>query len=166
MGQYWKAVNLDKREFVNPHKLGCGLKLWEQLANHPSTTTALLILQAPMPENRGGGDLTPNHFVGRWAGDRVVLVGDYAEDDDIKNSPIPFSLVYSLCRDPEDIDLQGLYERKHEDYPELIYKLPSGKFDSRALKPFTDISDELCEVIEKELNGKFVGSGWRDFQKN
>ena len=32
MGQYWKAVNLDKREFVHPHRLGCGLKLWEQLA--------------------------------------------------------------------------------------------------------------------------------------
>ena len=32
MGQYWVVVNLDKHEFVMPHRLGSGLKLWEQLA--------------------------------------------------------------------------------------------------------------------------------------
>lgn len=56
MGQYWKVVNLTKNEFITPHKLGCGLKLWEQLANHPGTGAALIILCAAMPEARGGGD--------------------------------------------------------------------------------------------------------------
>jgi len=40
MGQYWKPVNLDKREYVDPHKLDVGLKLWEQLASHPGTGAA------------------------------------------------------------------------------------------------------------------------------
>ena len=48
MGQYWLPVNLDKREFVNPHKLGAGLKLWEQLANHPGTC---LLYTSPSPRD-------------------------------------------------------------------------------------------------------------------
>jgi len=56
MGQYHKLVNLDKHEWVDPHQLGCGLKVWEQLANHPSTGTALIILLAGS-NGRGGGDL-------------------------------------------------------------------------------------------------------------
>ena len=57
MGQYWTAINLDKKERISAHKLGCGLKLWEQLANHPGTGAALIILCAAQPESRGGGDL-------------------------------------------------------------------------------------------------------------
>ena len=38
MGQYWIPVNLDKKEFIEPHKLASGLKLWEQMANFPGTT--------------------------------------------------------------------------------------------------------------------------------
>ena len=30
MGQYHYTVNLSKKEFINPHKLGDGLKLLEQ----------------------------------------------------------------------------------------------------------------------------------------
>ncbi len=83
MGQYWVPVNLDKREFVDPHNLGTGLKLWEQIANHPGTGAALLILMAAMPERRGGGDLQPHPIIGHWAGDRIAVVGDYAEDEDL-----------------------------------------------------------------------------------
>ena len=102
MGQYWMCINLDKKEFIDPHKLGSGLKLWEQIANHPGVGTALIILTAAMPEPRGGGDFDldnnwhgpertlPEHSItpgpmpeeyptvakrtiGRWAGDRIAL---------------------------------------------------------------------------------------------
>jgi len=56
MGQYWVVVNLDKKEFINPSKLGTGLKLWEQLATHPGTGAALIVLLAAEREPRGGGD--------------------------------------------------------------------------------------------------------------
>ena len=56
MGQYWLPVNLDKHEFADPHDLGTGLKLWEQLGNS-GVGQALVILMAAMPEPRGGGDL-------------------------------------------------------------------------------------------------------------
>ena len=129
MGQYWKPVNLTKREFINPHRLASGLKLWEILAND-HVGKALVVLTAAMPEPRGGGDLQENPTIGRWAGDQIAIIGDYAEDSDLASSPVPASEIYGLCGEPDG---------------------------------FTDITDQVCAVIEKELEGKFVGEGWREF---
>lgn len=83
MGQYWKVVNLDKHELIHPHALGCGLKLRE-MANTPyGVGSALIILCAAMPFPRGGGDFEKCPAVGRWAGDRIALVGDYTVDNDL-----------------------------------------------------------------------------------
>lgn len=168
MGQYWKVVNLDKREYVLPHKLGTGLKLWEQLANHPGTGAALIVLCAAMPEARGGGDFdldenwhgpertfpahnaTPGPMpedyqavakrtIGRWAGNRIALVGDYAEDTDLPGEKA--SLIYGLCSSADDV------------------YLPEGVTDPAAL--YTDVSDDVARVIEHELNGHYEGDGWR-----
>lgn len=163
MGQYWKLVNLDKKEYVDPHKVGTGLKLWEQLVNHPGTGAALIVLCAAMPEQRGGGDLDmeqnwhgperqfprdnmnpgpmPEEYaavaartIGRWAGDRIALVGDYAEDSDLPKK-FRASEIYDLC-DPEAGD-----------------------------KAWTDVSDDVARVIEHELRGRFEGAGWREFKR-
>lgn len=156
MGQYWRVFNLDKKEFIDPHQLGCGLKLWEQLANHPGTGAALIVLCANMPESRGGGDFDleenwhgaertfPKHnnipakmpknykkiakaTIGRWAGDRIALIGDYAEDNDL-----------------EGVNTKEIYNSKE----------------------YTDISDYVCKVIEHELRGTYVGDGWKRFDKD
>lgn len=107
MGQYFKAVNLDKREVVCPWCLGGGAKLWEWAANPQGAIFTLLLRQST---GSGGGDYygyrtmhlsveqpealhqalcaaatveaqpihaLPDSIVGRWAGDRVTLVGDY-----------------------------------------------------------------------------------------
>jgi len=158
MGQYWYVVNLDKQEFVHPHQLGAGLKLWEQLAAHPGTGAALVVLCAAERQVRGGGDfdLTDNwhgpertfpkynttpgpmpteyatvarRTIGRWAGDRVALVGDYAEDDDLAPE-WHAKTIYNRCG-------EGVW---------------------------TDISADVCTVIEHELGGKFSGEGWRSWQ--
>lgn len=164
MGQYWMAVNLDKKEFVHPHKLGCGMKLWEQLANQPSTGTALIVLCAAMPERRGGGDLDlvdnwhgpereadgkhaaspgpmpptyqeiAHRTIGRWAGDRIAFVGDYAEDSDLPKKH-KASTIFKRC----------------------------GHYDDEKRNTYKDITDDVCAVIEHELQGKFEGDGWRRF---
>jgi len=109
MGQYWKVINIDKREFIHPHKLGSGLKLWEIIANNnPGVGAALVILCAAHREARGGGDLgmtseVSKRTIGRWAGDRVVVVGDYAEDADLPSVP-SFGKLYSLTSEIGDID--------------------------------------------------------------
>jgi hypothetical protein len=130
MGQYWLPVNLDKKEFIDPHKLASGLKLWEQIAND-FVGKALIVLTAAMPDARGGGDLKPDPRVGRWAGDRIAIVGDYAENGDLA-AEHQAGQIYGWCRD-------GV---------------------------FTDVTDGICEVLEHELNGKFTGTGWRDWKEN
>jgi hypothetical protein len=110
MGQYFKAVNLDKREVVCPWCLDGGAKLWEWCANPYGKIFCLLLRKSsgtgggdyggPRPQffdlNQGNVDLTSlvakgvaqegvpvevslSSVVGRWAEDRVCLLGDYDE---------------------------------------------------------------------------------------
>lgn len=80
MGQYYYVVNVDKRQYLNPHKFADGLKLLEFGASQHGTMTALAILLSSGC-GRGGGDLRGgNPIIGTWAGDRIVVAGDYADD--------------------------------------------------------------------------------------
>jgi len=79
MGQYHKVYNLDKREYLHAHRLDNGLKLMEQVGHQKSTSTALFLLLANS-NGRGGGDAKKNPLIGRWAGDRILIQGDYAEE--------------------------------------------------------------------------------------
>ena len=171
MGQYWKPVNLDKREYINPHKLGVGLKLCEQVCSHPGTGAALLILCAAMPEVRGGGDLDldenwhgtervfPEHnlcpgplsegyraiahrTIGRWAGDRIAIVGDYAEDTDLAPEHRA-STIYGRCVKREELSA---------DDPGDAMLINLGLY--------TDITNDVLKVIEHELGGSFSKPDW------
>ena len=149
MGQYHYTVNLDKREFIHPHKLGDGLKLVEQCGHAPGGTNDALHLLLACSSGRGGGDFesdnfnkaTGEGFVGRWAGDRIAVVGDYAEDDDL---PAEFkaSTIYSRCADPE-------YAEEDDE-------------QAQGLPAFRDITPDLIPVLEREYELIYVGSGWRD----
>ena len=185
MGQYWYVVNLDKKEFVKPHRLGAGLKLWEQLANHPGTGAALVVLCAAMPDARGGGDFDidenwhgpervdmstdgpmPDEYpaiarrtIGRWAGDRIALVGDYAEDGDLAPEH-KASTIYDRCQpDTEEVvndDPTGAsYQTREGRYVHYVETKPA---------EFLDVSEDVARVIEHELNGKYVGTGWRQWE--
>ena len=80
MGQYYVIANLDKRQYLSPHSFGSGLKLMEFSSDGESIMQAVAILLAD-GNNRGGGDLRTHHpLVGSWAGDRIVVAGDYADD--------------------------------------------------------------------------------------
>lgn len=195
MGQYWKLVNLDKKEFVNPHKLASGLKLWECLANSPGIGAAMIILQSAMPEARGGGDFTldsdneeyneiARRTVGRWAGDRVVMVGDYAVDSDLPRRQ-KASGIYGKCMSKDDWreDIKSCYrtikklkegtyysnpisyktrDEQIKNYEERIAKLKSEVWYNL----YTDISDDVVKVIEYELDGRFEGEGWKEWKTN
>jgi len=94
MGQYHVAMNLDKMEMVSPYPLGLGAKQWEQVACTAGMGDVLYVLLTASPA-RGGGDLDYfENITGRWVGDRVIIVGDYTEDGDIPNSPMPASELY------------------------------------------------------------------------
>jgi len=134
MGQYHYVVNLTKKEFLHPHKLGDGLKLWEQLNSTGGTMAALFLLLA-CSNGRGGGDIRPqdpelqaivDEMVGRWAGDEIAVVGDYAEDTDLRLQHRAES-IYRRCSNGE----------------------------------FKDISDDILPVVEFACGVKITGEGWR-----
>lgn len=81
MGQYHVLYNTDKKEYVHAHRIDNGLKLLEQVGFEKSTATALFLLVANS-NGRGGGDANKHELIGRWAGDRIVVQGDYAEEGD------------------------------------------------------------------------------------
>jgi len=105
MGQYWKPVNLDKKEFLHAHKLGDGLKLIEIAYSSHGVMAAVALLLAPLPDGpRGGGDpRSRDPMIGRWAGDRIIFVGDYSEDTDAPHIP----------------DFGGLYGRLDDEYTDI-----------------------------------------------
>lgn len=77
MGQYFKLVNVSKREVVNPWELGGVAKFWEWIYN-PQTRVFPWLLRRS--DGDGGGDIHDREgyqTLGRWAGDPVVLIGDY-----------------------------------------------------------------------------------------
>lgn len=175
MGQYWYCVNLDKHEFIHPHRLGCGLKLWEILANQPSVGSALTILCAAMPQARGGGDLDlienwhgpertfpeyntspgpmPDRYqevaratIGRWAGHRIALVGDYAENGDLPPQ-YEASEIYGRC-------VAGWWPDTPLT-PEIAERRLDGMTVHDMANLYADVSDMVCIVIEHELHGRF-----------
>lgn len=82
MGQYHMAVNLTKKEVVHPHKLGDGLKEHEMAGYLLGGVATALVYLLACPHPRGGGDFNESAFMCRWHGDRIALVGDYADESD------------------------------------------------------------------------------------
>lgn len=80
MGQYYKVVNITKRQFITPHAFNDGAKLMEFGLSARGTMSGLAILLAS-GNGRGGGDLNSDSpVVGSWAGDQIVIAGDYGDD--------------------------------------------------------------------------------------
>jgi len=80
MGQYYKIVNIKKKQYITPHTFGDGAKLMEFSMSASGVLAGLAILLAD-GNGRGGGDLhSENDIVGSWAGDNIVVAGDYADE--------------------------------------------------------------------------------------
>lgn len=85
------------------------MKLWEQQGAIGGSQTALWLLLA-CSNGRGGGDfMLPNYaepsaelleFTGRWAGQRIAIVGDYIEDDDLPHEWEPHKLYQAIREEP------------------------------------------------------------------
>ena len=114
MGQYYLVVNISKKQFLDPHKCGEGLKLMEFACGAQGTLAALAILLAD-GNNRGGGDLhSDNEIIGSWAGDRIVIAGDYADEGRFTDDPD--QTLYAAVRGYRRIT-DGAVHLEWEDYP-------------------------------------------------
>ena len=145
MGQYHLTVNLDKKEFLMPHKLGIGLKLMEQHGIPYGTPDALFMLLA-CSNGKGSGDFIDNQnkLCGSWAGDRIAVVGDYADKDSL---PMMFGAdsIYKLCHTyPLDCNLE--------------------ECTADASSHYLDITDMIIPVMMMNVPGLYINTneiGWR-----
>lgn len=76
MGQYWITVNFTKCEYINPHKIGHGLKFLEQCGPYYGTPHLLFMPLSGQNMGDGGGDCVQTPSAGRWQGDKIAVVGD------------------------------------------------------------------------------------------
>jgi len=108
MGQYYKIVNVKKREYLNPHMFNEGMKLMEFGMSAGGTLTALAVLLSN-GNGRGGGDLaSTNEIVGSWAGDPIVIAGDYGDEGKF------------LPADKQDTTLYTVAEEEGKDISHLV----------------------------------------------
>jgi hypothetical protein len=97
MSQAYLVANLDGREFITPGALGSDETQLMSIASGLGTSSALCVLLAAS-NGKGAGDLywdpdeserrshrdhpIARHIVGRWAGERIAIIGDYYDGDE------------------------------------------------------------------------------------
>lgn len=120
MGQYYYVVNVDKKQYLHPHDFGDGLKLMEFGLSGMGTLSGLAILLAD-GNGRGGGDLhSENPIIGSWAGDRIVIAGDYAD---------PWVDPQESSAGEADEEGQTLYNIAYESYENISAQVISALKD-------------------------------------
>ena len=125
MGQYYKIVNVDKRELLDPY-FGCKLMEWSYQGNH--TINALI-----------------NLLQDRWKGDRVYVVGDYA---DMENDGTYACWQPTYKQIAVELGFDGEVACKDDGYISEGYPITLYAYAS---KNFEDISEKVPhETIEKD----------------
>jgi hypothetical protein len=116
MGQYYYIVNITNKQYIHPHRFGDGLKLLEFGCSGNGTMTALALLLAD-GNGRGGGDLrSDDPIIGSWAGDRIVVTGDYADEENfLEETEIRAWRDRSGAPDNEKPNLQAVAGELYED---------------------------------------------------
>lgn len=102
MGQYYYTVNVDKGEYLNPHDFGAGLKLMEfAYPKYPSMLLSALAVLLADGNGRGGGDLrSDDPLIGSWAGNRIIVAGDYADPE--PDSEEGWNIYRMICEEGEE----------------------------------------------------------------
>jgi len=141
MGQYYITINLDKEQYIDPNKFNNGLKLLEFGCSGTSTMTALAILLSD-GNGRGGGDLhidgiedgtgiftLANEIIGSWAGNSIVVAGDYADPKKfINRKRYKASDLLKIAKARYNVPYQkasnvNLYDLANERFEDISYKI-------------------------------------------
>lgn len=149
MGQYYYPVNLSKWERLHPHQLGDGLKARE--FSYGPTATILCALLTKGGERAGGDwpeERAPNGelVVGRWHSDRIVIVGDYAANGDVRVGGIPMAEMIWTLSTLDEVDLQKYYNELMERGETSAAKRLREALDRYG--PVTNISQSAMEWYE------------------
>ena len=141
MGQYYKIVNVKKKQYITPHTFGDGAKLMEFSMSANGVLAGLAILLAD-GNGRGGGDLnSENEIVGSWAGDNIVVAGDYADDGKFVKDADQ-NLYHVAVSEGEDISIKVLDALCDDRY----------YFEEfRKHRASWTVVDAVAELIERKL---------------
>lgn len=144
MGQYYKIVNIKKKQYISPDTFGDGSKLMEFSMSANGALAGLSILLAD-GNGRGGGDLgSENDIVGSWAGDNIVIAGDYADAG-------------KFVKEPE----QNLYEVASSEGEDISIKVLDALFDDsyyfsefRKNRAGWTSNNQVDDLIKRKLKDK------------
>lgn len=100
-------------------------------------------------------------YIGRWAGDQIAIIGDYAEDNDLDPKLPSASVLYGLCHEEKDVkDQIKEYEKDLKDAePKKKARLTERIALMKKMGPFTNISHDLRVLIEAACNVVFGKDG-------
>ena len=120
MGQYYLICNLDKKEYLHPHRFGAGLKAREWGFGVIPQALSILLIDG---DGRGGGDYNLPALCGRWAGDRIVISGDYGDKGKFTDRIIP-SIEYlkKITEDkekPNSVEDVNIWDFALEDFHDI-----------------------------------------------
>lgn len=136
---------------MHPHALDDGLKLVEQAGSGTGGIGSALILLLTASNGYSDGDFDEGDqsgVTGRWSGDRGVIVGVYAEPEDLAPKH-EAELVYDFCGTRADVSKQTAhlidYARRggQEEYAERVGRL-------KEREPYTDITPRARDYLERE----------------
>ena len=141
MGQYYKIVNIKKKQYISPYIFGDGSKLMEFSMSANGVLAGLAILLAD-GNGRGGGDLhSENDIVGSWAGDNIVIAGDYADTG-------------KFVKEPE----QNLYEVASSEGEDISVKVLDALCDDQyffsEFRKNASTMDDVQDLIKRKLKEK------------
>ena len=144
MSEYFRIVNLDKKEYLDPHECEGGVKFWEVVVNPKMPQLLAYIL---------------NNYDGIWAGDRIAIVGDYDESW----SGVEKCSIYELCMNqniPEfEENFNDLNKRRNERGIKPVNKSDLFKEVSRdIIKEFNDYTQtEDCKIEPRDYEAEKEG---------
>jgi hypothetical protein len=116
MGQYFAIYNLDQHHVITPGRLNDGARLREFGSSSCGVLLALAALLAD--GNEHGGIRSRHELIGTWAGDRIAIIGDYADlshysEDLASFTDISEHILQALCED-ETLRTRLLRDREVE----------------------------------------------------
>jgi hypothetical protein len=161
MGQNYYIVNPKKRQYLHPHKFGDGLKLMEFGASGSGTMMGLAVLLAD-GNGRGGGDLrSENPLIGSWAGDPIVIAGDYADEGKFI-SPEDLALYRAeQVKDPEHMAWLAKKGITASDVVPNLYNLASQCYEDISDKVILALCDDPWERKALIERGAEAAKNWK-----
>lgn len=148
MGQYYLIANIDKEEYLYSHIFGDGLKLLEFGLSGEGMMAGLAILLAD-GNGRGGGDLNSDDpLIGSWAGSRIVITGDYADEG--KFLPKAVAKKPCTCDDCKKSDAEK--GKKKKSKPPNLYHYADAFYTDISKKVLMCMAANsyICENLVKE----------------